>query len=176
MKNYRKIISTAAQAKRRLSPAEVEKALAHAEDVCTRHGARLTELRRYVLQLILGHTEVVKAYDLLSALKNSPYSAKPPTVYRALEFLQEHDLVHRIESMNGYIACGAEHWNDCQTQHDHQHTGHFLICVDCHAVEEKHWPDVDHAIDNHLLPGTFTLQKRVLELKGTCADCQQKAA
>lgn len=142
----------------------IEHALHQAEELCAARQARLTPLRKFVLELILCRDGVIKAYDILDALKSSPYSAKPPTVYRALEFLQEQHLVHRIESMNGFVACRHP---------DTEHNAQFFICTQCNKATEVHWPEVQQVIDRHVQAHGFTLQKRVLELKGTCATpCQ----
>ena len=83
----------------------VADALARAEDVCRQRGARLTPLRRRVLELVWDSHRAVKAYDLLAALGETAGAAKPPTVYRTLEFLMEHGLVHRIDSLNAFVGC-----------------------------------------------------------------------
>ncbi len=89
------------------APTDVDEALNEAEAVCEARGARLTKIRRKVLSLMLEHREPAKAYDLLQRLDGEG-AAKPPTVYRALEFLLEMGLAHKIESLNAYVACG--HW------------------------------------------------------------------
>ena len=74
-------------------------------ELCARRGARLTRLRRRVLELVWQGHAAVKAYDLLAELDRKDATAKPPTVYRALDFLMAHGLVHRLESLNSYVGC-----------------------------------------------------------------------
>ncbi|MEI9982345.1 MAG: transcriptional repressor [Aliidongia sp.] len=98
-----------------------------AETVCTTRGVRLTELRRQVLELVWRRHEPVGAYDLLDELKVTHRRAAPPTVYRALEFLIDQGLVHRLESLNAYIGC---------TRPEELHAGQFLICTRCDSIGE----------------------------------------
>ena len=98
-----------------------------ARKVCEAAGERFTTLRAHVFQLIIEDGGAVKAYDLLDRIQPEVGSPKPPTVYRALEFLSRLGLVHRVEALNAFIAC------------DHEHTGHlaeFFICEKCDTVEE----------------------------------------
>ena len=75
-------------------------ALEAAEALCAKRGERLTPVRRRVLELVLTAPGPVKAYDLLEALKPGSGTAKPPTVYRALDFLIGLGLVHKVEALN----------------------------------------------------------------------------
>ena len=93
----------------------IESAMREAESICQEKGLRFTELRREVLRLIwLSHIPT-KAYDILEKLKGKAWSAKPPTVYRALDFLLETGLVHKLDSINAYIGCShpREHAGCC---------------------------------------------------------------
>ena len=76
----------------------VGRALSRAEALCRQRGARLTQMRRRVLELIWDSHKAVKAYDLLDRLSESEKSVRPPTVYRALDFLMAHGLVHRVRA------------------------------------------------------------------------------
>ncbi|NIN34158.1 MAG: transcriptional repressor, partial [Gammaproteobacteria bacterium] len=73
---------------------------------------RLTPLRRRVLQLVWRSHEPVKAYDLLQILQSEKKGAAPPTIYRALDFLQEQGFVHKLESLNAYIGCSGPGQNE----------------------------------------------------------------
>ena len=82
----------------------IERAMREAESICQEKGLRFTELRREVLKLVWASHVPVKAYDILENLKGKEWSAKPPTVYRALDFLLETGLVHKLDSINAYIG------------------------------------------------------------------------
>ena len=105
----------------------VEAALGDAERLCAHRGARLTMLRRRVLERVWRSHAPVGAYDILDTLRTGSRRAAPPTVYRALAFLIEHGLVHRLESRNAYVGCAMPAV---------PHSGQFLICHDCGSVGE----------------------------------------
>ena len=140
----------------------VADALARAEDVCRRRGARLTPLRRRVLELVWGSHRAVKAYDLLAALGDAAGAAKPPTVYRTLEFLMEHGLVHRIDSLNAFVGC---------PQPDEGHTAQFLICGDCGEVSEMNAASIERAVTDQVAGSGFALSRAIIELHGKCPQC-----
>src|SRR5690606_28474545 len=116
----------------------VAAALAAAETLCQRRGARLTVLRRRVLELIWSSHEPVGAYDILQRLTEDGRRAAPTTVYRALDFLAAHRLIHRLASRNAYIGCRHPDESD--------HEGQFLICTGCGTVAELHDRRIGEAI------------------------------
>lgn len=139
------------------APGDIPHHLAIAQEVCTKAGERFTKLRSHIFELVLRHEGPVKAYDLLDQLSPEHGSPKPPTVYRALDFLSRLGLVHRVEALNAYVAC------------DHTHSGHvaeFFICQSCSSVEERHASDhMDCA------PDGFMVARSVIEHYGTCGKC-----
>lgn len=98
----------------------IKSALKHAEDICVQSGVRLTKQRKQVLELIWQNHKSHKAYDILEKMAALDKSAKPPTVYRALDFLQEQGLVHKIQSLNAYVGCPHPDQN-----HSHQYDHSF---------------------------------------------------
>jgi Fur family zinc uptake transcriptional regulator len=145
-----------------------ERALREAEQACLRRGAQLTPLRRQVLELVLESEAPVGAYALLDRLKTSRPGAAPPTVYRALDFLLEHGLVHKVERLNAFIGCvEAGHGH----AHDHGHPHQFLICRSCGATAEIADHAVSHAIAAAAARAGFTLAEATVEIEGTCARC-----
>ena len=124
------------------SPQDVEAFLEQAELLAERKGQRLTKIRRKVLRLLLESTEPSKAYDLLANLDGEG-SAKPPTVYRALDFLMTSGLVHKVEALNAFVGC----------THAHDEGGaELFICSDCGSVEERHGaPDPIHMPDGFVI-------------------------
>ncbi len=127
---------------------------------------RFTPLRAHVLELIIADGKAVKAYDLLDRLKPDVGSPKPPTVYRALEFLSRHGLIHRVEALNAFIACDHNHLHD-HGDGSHRHLAEFFVCEKCFAVDERHAHD--HA---ECKPEGFAISRSVVEHYGTCAACQ----
>lgn len=143
------------------SPQDAEAFLVEAEKLVSAKGQKLTPIRRKVLQLLLQSEEPAKAYDLLANLDGEG-AAKPPTVYRALDFLQEMGLAHKIESLNAYVACG--HAN-------HEHSAVFLICQSCGGAEELHAVATSEALSKETNSAGFVIQNAVIEARGTCRKC-----
>lgn len=142
--------------------------LAQAETTCEARGARLTELRREVLGLILEAPGPTGAYDLLDRLRERRGAAAPPTVYRALEFLQEQGLVHRIQSLSAFVGCVEEH--------GHRHPAQFLICRICGQATEIEDHDLAHALAAAAERVGFTVASATIEAEGVCAACRAGAA
>jgi len=141
----------------------IDDAMEKAAELCGRRGARLTALRRRVLELVWQSHRAVKAYDLLAALGSADSSAKPPTVYRALDFLIAHGLVHRIESLNAYVGC---------PQPDAPHDGRFLICASCGDVSEFGGTEVEAAIAGEAARAGFAVRQQTVEVRGVCRRCR----
>lgn len=137
--------------------------LDHADHLCRQNGAVLTALRRSVLTLILDSDGPVTAYQLLDQLKAVRKSAVPPTVYRALDFLIENRLVHRIERLNAFIPCA-------EAEHEH-HDVQFLICGRCGTVAEIEDDGVARALAKAAEKQGFKASHAMVELDGTCATC-----
>jgi Fur family zinc uptake transcriptional regulator len=140
----------------------VNEALKAAEQSCKDRGIRFTAIRRRVLELVWASHEPVKAYDVLDILRNERSSAAPPTVYRALEFLLEEGLVHKIESLNAYVGCGAP---------GHLDSGQFLICSNCGEVAELDDPELVKLISEKASQIGFSIKDQIVEILGCCAQC-----
>ena len=141
--------------------------LARAEQICEQRGARLTDLRRQVLGLILDADGPVGAYDLLDRLRAHRGGAAPPTVYRALDFLQEQGLVHRVERFSAFVGC-------IEGQ-PHAHAAQFLICRTCHAVLEMDDHELSGALAAAASRAGFALGTATIEAEGLCAVCSGAA-
>jgi Fur family zinc uptake transcriptional regulator len=137
-------------------------ALAMADELCTRRGARMTDLRRRVLALIWDSHAPIGAYAIMSVLRKEGRSAMPPTVYRALDFLQEQGLVHRIASLNAFIGCS--HPADA-------HAIQYLICRRCGTVAEIENGAIGGAIAASARELGFDMTGQTVEIAGICRDC-----
>lgn len=145
----------------------VDTALDRAGRLCSARGARLTELRREVLRLIWRGHEPIGAYVLLEALRRSHAGAAPPTVYRALDFLSGHGLVHRIESLNAYVGCAMP---------DTAHVSQFLICGHCNAAAELDDPSIAGAVMRRAGALGFAVEQQTIEIRGLCPRCRRQPA
>ncbi len=149
---------------------ETQELLACAEVQCARRGVRLTKLRRTVLGLVIESPRPAGAYDLLARLEPAHGHAAPPTVYRALEFLLEEGLIHRIERLSAYVAC-VHH-----LQHHHHeaatgHTAQFLICRTCGRVTELHDAELAAALARATAGQGFRPDSATVEALGVCIGC-----
>ncbi len=111
----------------------LEDVLQRAEALCHERGVRLTEQRKSVLKLLCASEKPLSAYELLDLMRGVVKNPAPPTVYRALDFLLEQGLVHKLESLHAYVGC---------THPEHPHASQFLICDDCGEVSEVEDPSV----------------------------------
>ena len=134
---------------------------------CAQGGARFTDLRRQVLAFVLQADGPITAYALLDRLRDTKWNAAPPTVYRALEFLLQHGLVHRVERLNAYVGCDEGE--------AHSHAAQFLICRTCGAVDEVDDHAVSAALDRAAAAKGFTPGHATVEVEGTCAGCAASA-
>ncbi len=140
------------------------KAVKAADKLCAERGVQLTPIRRKTLELIWKSHRAVKAYDLLDQIKPLQQSVKPATVYRALDFLLEQGLIHRVESLNAFIGC---------TCSERQHEQLLLICLRCHEVEERPGKLVMQAVSQELSHAGFTPYHKAIEVQGICKHCKQ---
>jgi len=146
----------------------LEHRLDRAAAACARQGGRLTDIRRQVLALIVAAGEPLGAYPLLDRLKGAKANATPATIYRALDFLQEHGLIHKVERLNAFIACteAAEH-----PDHPHHHAVQFLICGHCGGVTEMEDSGIAASVARAAEQTGFRPAHATVEVEGVCAAC-----
>lgn len=143
----------------------LESALSAAEATCHTRGIKLTRLRRLVLELVWGSHEPVKAYDILDKLRDEDFSSAPPTVYRALDFLQAEGMVHKIESLNAYVGCARP---------EQRHISQFLICHCCGSVAELDDPEVRKLLARKAAKLGFHIDHEMIEINGMCSACTEQ--
>ena len=134
------------------------------ERVCVERGLRLTPIRSNVLRLIAEAGKPVKAYELLEWVRAGGKGADaPPTVYRALDFLMANGFVHKLASVNSFVAC--------HHPSSHQHSVPFLICNSCHNAVELEDSEIVRLLDARARALGFEPQAQTLEVHGLCAAC-----
>lgn len=133
-----------------------------AEDYCERENARMTDPRRYVLDIVSKTKRAMTAYDILESLGQYLDKPKPPTAYRAIDFWVDAGFLHRIESLNAYILCSAGHTHD---------GSQFMICDDCGDVTEAHLCHLPDGLKNRASKENFQVKRWSVELHGQCAHC-----
>jgi len=140
-------------------------AMAHAEQVCARRAQKFTPMRRHVLQALLSSHRPLGAYEVIEELAKAMPRPAPITVYRALDFLIENGLVHRIESRNAFLACAHDHGTTAMVA--------FLICERCGLVGEIPAAPVAQSLNAAARASGFQPKLSVIEIAGICAHCQK---
>ncbi|GAB5469127.1 MAG: zinc uptake transcriptional repressor Zur [Rhodospirillales bacterium] len=142
--------------------------MARAEALCEARGVKLTELRRQVLDLVWSGHRPLGAYEILTELARlRGGKAQPPTVYRALEFLREQGLVHRVESLNAYVGCTAP---------DEQHQSQLLLCRCCGDAAELQDTGGLAVLEERAVASGFRVERVTVELSGVCPACAETQA
>jgi Fur family transcriptional regulator, zinc uptake regulator len=139
-------------------------ALQHAERVCAKRSQKFTPIRRQVLEALLSSHRPLGAYEVIEELAKTTSRPAPITVYRALDFLMENGLVHRIESRNAFLACAHDH--------DEAAMVAFLICERCGLVGEVPASPVAQSLNASARSTGFTPRMSIVEITGVCAHCQ----
>ncbi|HXF90018.1 MAG TPA: Fur family transcriptional regulator [Xanthobacteraceae bacterium] len=142
-------------------------ALAHAEALCAQRAQRLTPMRRQVLEALLASHKPLGAYEIIERTGQKSARPAPITVYRALNFLREQGLVHRIESRNAFVACVNNHASGDMVV--------FLICERCGDVGEASGAAIAENVKAAARAAGFSPKTPVIEISGTCAHCRAAA-
>jgi len=125
-------------------------------------GAKLTPLRRRVLEIVLASHKPMGAYDVLATLARDGGRPAPPTVYRALDFLQAKGFVHRIDSLNAFVACFAP---------GRTHRSRFFLCRACGRASEIEDAALDLALAAAAKRAGLRVERETIEITGVCAEC-----
>lgn len=146
------------------SSEQVATFLDQAAVLCDKRNLRFTQLRKQVLELVCRAEQPVGAYHLLDELRASGRSAAPPTVYRALDFLLEQGLVHRLATNNTYLACAHP---------QHPHAAVFLVCSQCGHTREIHSAGVVDQLRRQADELNFVIKHASVEVTGLCSQCRE---
>lgn len=141
--------------------------LAQAEAICSEAGVRFTPVRRRALEILLEEHRAMGAYDVLERLAEEGFGHQPPVAYRALEFLVDQGLAHRIRRLNAFAAC---------THPADAHAPAFLICEGCSAVAEAPGQGVRSALEAAAGALGFAIERANIEALGLCPSCQEARA
>lgn len=142
----------------------LDEAMDVAKKLCESRKVKLTPIRELVLREIWHSHKPLGAYELLPSLSQAGFNSAPPTVYRALEFLRQQGLVHRIESLNAFVGC---------LHPETSHTGCFFICAQCHQAKEVDAKPLQDLLTQQASQFGFAVNQETLEVFGDCPNCQQ---
>jgi Fur family zinc uptake transcriptional regulator len=144
----------------------LDRGLEEAQARCADKGARLTPGRTRVLEVLLRDAahRALGAYEILERLAATEGSRPAPmSVYRALDFLVELGLVHRIASLNAFVACAHPR---------RDHGAQFLICRSCRSVTEITGLGVAQALRDAAQAVDFIAEPPIVEVPGLCTHCR----
>lgn len=166
--SYKPLVQSTTDRPQRIQPSkETSQALARAEAICRAHGVRLTRIRRTVLEALCSTSRPLGAYELADLLATGARRMAPITVYRALDFLIEQGLAHRLASRNAYIATVDSNGTQEATA--------YLICEDCGSVEEASSAAFAGALSDLLSRAGFEPKAKMLEVAGRCSHCRGRS-
>lgn len=135
-----------------------------ATELASARGKRMTPTRQQVLRIIADSERCIGAYDILAALQLEHPNTKPTTVYRALEFLESEGFIHRLDALNGWMAC-----NDIEDAHHHSL---LFVCTGCGSVTEIPAPELSHKLNALLREHGYIQSRTQTEIGALCRACQ----
>ena len=141
--------------------------LTRAEALLQARGVRLTPVRRRALEILLEAHQALGAYEVLERLVAEGFGNQPPVAYRALDFLEEQGLAHRIRRLNAFVAC---------MHPGEAHAPVFLICAVCNTVAEASGAGVGAALGQAAASIGFAVDRATVEAVGICPACAGTAA
>lgn len=147
---------------------QVRERLQLAEKACKENDVRLTQKRRQILTLLLLTEKAISAYELIKLFKTYYEEVLlPMTAYRTLEFLEEVQLAHRLNTENKYVACSHI---GCVSSHE---LPHFFICQQCFHVNELNYHTAHSLCDlaDKAEQTGYQLLSPQIELRGICNKC-----
>jgi len=141
----------------------VDRRIEQAAELCRARGQSLTPLRRRVLEIMLLAERPLGAYDVREILAEERGRVAPPTVYRSLDFLVDQGLVHKVLSVNGFVACSAA---------ARPHAAELFICRACGTTTELAQKLTDRRLEAAAAEIDFAIESVVLEVRGLCRACR----
>ncbi|WP_185968487.1 Fur family transcriptional regulator [Paracoccus sp. M683] len=133
-----------------------------AVDLARQQGVRLTPVRLRTLEILLETHQAMGAYEVLERLAAEGFGSQPPVAYRALDFLVQHGLAHRVQRLNAFAACLTP---------GHDHAPAFLICRSCNKVAEADVPAIRDAVGQAAGDSGFSVERMTVEVLGLCDRC-----
>ncbi|MDR1677368.1 MAG: transcriptional repressor [Deltaproteobacteria bacterium] len=150
-----------------LTDATLKSVLDQLADKCAEKGGHLTRLRRFLMGILLKKGQPVKAYDLIEESARLGCRLTPATVYRVLDFLMEHGLVHRVNALNSYLACS------CYDPYL-EHQPLLLVCPSCQKTTEINDPALSDLFFSKLEALGHSISDGSIEVRSRCSLCAEK--
>jgi Fur family transcriptional regulator, zinc uptake regulator len=126
---------------------------------------KLTRNQALVFQTLEKAGQPLSAYTILDRLREEGFRA-PLQVYRALDKLLEAGLIHRLESINSFVACAHPH-------PDRHGSAAFAICDKCGRVDEFSDATLEARLGEWSRKHGFKTARTTIEIRGECTECRQ---
>lgn len=139
--------------------------LSQAVDLAEARGIRLTPVRRRTLEILLEAHKALGAYEVLERLGRDGFGTQPPVAYRALDFLVDQGLAHRVRRLNAFAAC---------MHPGLPHRPAFFICTGCDTIAEIRSTAIQDAVDEAAGEIGFRIDRANVEVAGLCPACRHQ--
>jgi Fur family zinc uptake transcriptional regulator len=131
----------------------------------TSEGEQWTGMREAGFEALAGFDKPASAYDIAEAVSNSQgRRVAANSVYRILDLFVTSNLARRVESANAYVANAHP---DCL------HDCIFLICDRCGQAVHIDDDKLSGGIREAAKDAGFSAPRPVIEVRGTCGDCDE---
>lgn len=136
-----------------------------AETALIRAGEQWTAMRASIFDVLASFDKPASAYDIADAVsKAQGRRVAPNSVYRILDLFVNANLARRVESANAYLA---------NTHPDCIHDCIFLVCDKCGQTTHIDDDKITGTVRAAATGAGFKPVRPVIEVRGTCADCDQ---
>jgi Fur family transcriptional regulator, zinc uptake regulator len=130
---------------------------------------RLTPARQQALDILIKANRPIGAYEMIELMVDAKGKRPAPiSVYRALGYLLDNGLAHRLASQNAFVVCGHAH--------DAEEAVVFLICEQCGEVKEATSSELSRELAAVAKAAGFAPRTRVVEIAGRCERCARAPA
>ncbi len=142
-----------------------EEIIEELKKIVKQKGLKYTEQREIVLNILTNATDHLSAEDVYNKIKIAypDNNIGIATVYRALSFLEEVDLIASI----AFGADGKKYESNAKSHHDH------LICTSCGKIIEFMDSEIEKRQDKIAKKNNFKISSHSMQLYGTCKDCSK---
>ncbi|QKJ23999.1 Fur family transcriptional regulator [Poseidonibacter lekithochrous] len=142
-----------------------EEVIEELKKIVKQKGLKYTEQREIVLNILINATDHLSAEEVYNEIKSQYKESNIgiATVYRALSFLEEVDLITSIT----FGTDGKKYESNAKSHHDH------LICTSCGKIVEFLDDEIEKRQDRIAKKNKFKITSHSMQLYGTCETCSK---
>ncbi|WP_375153640.1 Fur family transcriptional regulator [Arcobacter sp. CECT 8985] len=144
-----------------------EEVIEELKKIVKQKGLKYTEQREIVLDILINAEDHLSAEEVYNQIKEKHPDSNIgiATVYRALGFLEEVDLIASI----AFGTEGKKYESNAKSHHDH------LICTNCGKIVEFIDDEIEKRQEKIAKKNKFKITSHSMQLYGVCGDCQEKS-